>query len=527
MAVSTSPKALSKRNMFVAVEAEEDLSSDEDILAGELEVPQTSMMILTAARPPSKLKHIRSVKISMMKNMNNGWQASLTDNLEVFYWRIGIYGGSLQLGEEEFIVVTLFANAKPELPIHSVFLPPIACRWVYLEANMSVELQALLRSIRGVIQIHGSGALEVLSIPWEEWIATLSWNRKVIKSTVGTWVCLTSGMLKGAVGVVSGSYTWHVTVVVVPCIHYNPDSYVIVNNDKKRKPGPPPPSISLMWPVSKPSMDSLPSNNTSDCAKPASSASNIAHTISSEMAVAKKTMPHAEEWHFYNEEELLVLSSQAEGRIWETTTNTVEVKYSNHSGLHTVSYTDVQKIFRVGDYMEIQAGSYVGRSGWVQYVEYVGEPSVDILEQTYCKDEGLQINIGESHLSAHVNMTKKMQHPVFHPQPTGSLDRLSFEVHSGPIPWKDVCVLVTKAGYQCCAQTGRVTDMLLHQPTASGLRIQIMFDHCFAETPMAMETFDYDDIVKSILTLPLLAYLPLQYPQHVFQPPERYKDVQL
>ncbi|KAK0231675.1 hypothetical protein EDD85DRAFT_793342 [Armillaria nabsnona] len=105
--------------MFVTLEAEEASSSDEDILAEELEgkivlldritVLQTSTMILMAACPPSRLKHILSVEISTMNNTKNGSKASLTDvghqqreihhffmhnqNIEVFYQRIGIYGG--------------------------------------------------------------------------------------------------------------------------------------------------------------------------------------------------------------------------------------------------------------------------------------------------------------------------------------------------------------------------------------------------------------------------------------------------
>ncbi|KAK0494240.1 hypothetical protein EDD18DRAFT_1355581 [Armillaria luteobubalina] len=38
----------------------------------------------------------------------------------------------------------------------------------------------------------------------------------------------------------------------------------------------------------------------------------------------------------------------------------------------------------------------------------------------------------------------------------------------------------------------------------SGLRIQIMFDHLSAENPFAQETFDYNDVVESTSTLPLL-----------------------
>ncbi|PBK83631.1 hypothetical protein ARMGADRAFT_1089245 [Armillaria gallica] len=432
MAVSTYTRMLSKLNIFVTLEAEEDSSSDEDILAGELEDIDNDV----DGGSSSQQTEACSLHRDFYDEEYKQWLQDLLDqcrmpamrNPLLFYaqsehrgllpedwdlWRV-----KCVLGEEEFVVVTLFASAKPELPIHSVFLPPITCRWVYLEATMSAELQDILRSIHGVIQIHGSGALELLPVPREEWIATLQWNRKVIKSTIGTWY------------------------------HYD---LLVVNR--------------------------------------ALTGVAVARTISSEMAglflqsqhpllaVAKKTMPHPEEWHFYDNEEVCVLSSQVEGKIWETMVNMVEVEYSDE----------------VGDYVEVQEGLYAGRSEWVQYVEYVGEPSVNILEQTYCKDKGLQIN----HLSVHINMTKKRQPPLFHPQSAESLDKLCFDIHSGPIPWQDVQVLVTKSGHRHCAQTGRVTDMLLHQPTASGLRIQIMFDLLSSETPFAQETFDYDDIVES------------------------------
>ncbi|KAK0231691.1 hypothetical protein EDD85DRAFT_112381 [Armillaria nabsnona] len=437
MAVSTSTRALPKLNMFISLEAEEDSSSDEDILAGELEDIDNDVDDGLS----SQQAEARSLRRDFYDEEYEQWLQDLLDrcrmpatrNPPVFHvqserrgllpedwdlWRV-----KCVLGEEEFVVVTLFANAKPELPIRSVFLPPIARRWVYLEATMSAELQDILRSIRGVIQIRGSGALELLPVPREEWIATLRWNRKVIESTVGTWVRLTLGKLKGAVGVVSGSYTWGVTVVVIPRIHHNPDSYVITDNNKKRKQSPALPPLCLFDVAGiqvKYGQSSVKRHwrlrNTRFFRKEqyhydllvvdrALTGVAVARTISSEMAglflqsrhpllaVAKKTMPRPEEWHFYDNEEVCVLSSQAEGKIWETTANTVEVEYSDQSGLHTVSYTDVRKIFRVGDYVEVQEGLYAGRSGWVQYVEYVGEPSVDILEQTYCKDKGLQINI--------------------------------------------------------------------------------------------------------------------------------------
>lgn len=95
-------------------------------------------------------------------------------------------------------------------------------------------------------------------------------------------------------------------------------------------------------------------------------------------------------------------------------------------------------------------------------------------------------------------MTKKRQPPLFHIQSAESLDKLHFDVHSGPIPWWDVQVFVTKRGHGHHMQTGRVTNMLLHQTTISGLRIQIMFDHLSAKTLLAQETFDYNDIVKSM-----------------------------
>ena len=134
--------------------------------------------------------------------------------------------------------------------------------------------------------------------------------------------------------------------------------------------------------------------------------------------------------------------------------------------------------------------------------------------------------------------------PTFHPQPMISNNTLSLCMYLGPIPWKGLQVIVQKQGDHHCTMMGLVTDVLLHQSTASSLRVQIMYDHFSPAHVMNTGTFDYDDMVEiryvsrafyrreitdlnSSLGLPLLAYLPLQYSQHAFQLPRSFDDKRL
>lgn len=103
---------------------------------------------------------------------------------------------------------------------------------------------------------------------------------------------------------------------------------------------------------------------------------------------AVHSMPCPAEWHLHVADCVFVTSVSKEGTIWELTPNTIEVEYADGTGLHTVSYQDVHKLFDIGDFVEVQTE----KVGWVQYMNS-REPAVEILEQIYGVNTGLKVNV--------------------------------------------------------------------------------------------------------------------------------------
>ena len=65
------------------------------------------------------------------------------------------------------------------------------------------------------------------------------------------------------------------------------------------------------------------------------------------------------------------------------------------------------------------------------------------------------------------------------------------------MPWIDTCVIITKIGHPLKGYVGVVTDVLLGQDTASGLRITIQLAHYDPSSPFKkIFFFDYDDVVE-------------------------------
>ncbi len=313
-------------------------------------------------------------------------------------------------------MVSLLASVISEHQVRSAFVPVVGRRWVYLETTKPAALQVLLKGMRGVIQTHDSGALKLLSVPREEWIAMLSSNRKVVERKVGTWVRIRTGNMKGAVGVVSGRYTWGVSVVLIPRIYDNPD--FVPKDVKKRKRDPPfPPSRLFNVAHVKAKYGNSSVKQHQRCPhlcyflggwyhydlfivdRPLAGV-GLAGDIPSEVAglflrsqhpllkEAVHFMPCPAEWHLHVADCVFVTSVSKEGTIWELTPNTIEVEYADGTGLHTVSYQDVHKLFDIGDFVEVQTE----KVGWVQYMNS-REPAVEILEQIYGVNTGLKVNV--------------------------------------------------------------------------------------------------------------------------------------
>ncbi|PBK85973.1 hypothetical protein ARMGADRAFT_1087006 [Armillaria gallica] len=249
--------ASSKYNRFLVMD--EDSSTDEDVSLPIHKNPQDDGLNAVKNRSLSCRTETYGVHRDIYHPDHEQWLQELLDSSKMLrpasrmsFRMMPKFAGLMPddwalwkvkctLGEEEFVMVSLLASVISEHQVHSAFVLVVGRRWVYLETTKPAALQVLLKGMRDVIQTHNSGALKLLSVPREEWIAMLSSNRKVVERKVGTWVCIRTGNMKGVVGVVSGRYTWGVSIVLIPRIYDNPD--FVPKDVKKRKRDPPfPPS---------------------------------------------------------------------------------------------------------------------------------------------------------------------------------------------------------------------------------------------------------------------------------------------
>ncbi|PBK58600.1 hypothetical protein ARMSODRAFT_1028140 [Armillaria solidipes] len=557
------PKALSEYNRFLVIDGD-DSSTDEDVSIPIHKNSQNHSLDAVKNRSLSRRTETCGIHRDIYHPDHEQWLQELLDSSKMLrpasrmpFRTMTKFAGLMpedwalwkvkcKLGEEEFVVVSLLASVTSEHQVRSAFVPVVGRRWVYLETTKPAALQTLLKSTLGVIQVPDSGGLKLLPVPREEWLAMLSSNRKVIERKVGTWVYIRTGKMKGAVGVVSGRYTWGVSILLIPRIHDNPD--FVPKDLKKRKRDPPlPPSRLFDVAHVKAKYGESSVKRHQQCPhlfyflggwyhydlcivdRPLTGvglAGDIPLEVTglflrSQHPLLKEAvyfMPRPAEWHFHVADYVFVTSISKEGTIWELTPNTIEVEYADGTGLHTVSYQDVHKIFKTGDFVEVQKE----KVGWVQYMDS-REPAVEILEQIYDINTGLKANL----FSAHANSLRKIRSPTFHPQPTiGSDAKFSFDVCSGIVPWKGVPVTARRS--DCGpAKNGIISDVFRGQPTASGLKLLVRLEPETNGQSLTEIICDYDDVTELVSSLPLLAYLPLRYSQRAFLPLRSYHDLRL
>ncbi|KAK0228963.1 hypothetical protein IW262DRAFT_1456197 [Armillaria fumosa] len=203
------------------------------------------------------------------------------------------------------------------------------------------------------------------------------------------------------------------------------------------------------------------------------------------MEAACIRIPQSLEWTFSRDKPIINMSNQKREMLYVVGLSAVKVEFYDET-------------------VCVLSSIHQERSGWVQYVDDISEPSAKVLQHLYDEEHGLDVE----KISVHVNLLTLTVPPMFYPQPMTLNSSLSLGMYTGPILWKGLQVIVQKQGDCYHTMTGLIIDVLLKQNTASGL-----------EHVINMGTFDYEDVIEMSLGLPLLAYLPLQYSQHAFQPP--------
>ncbi len=222
---------------------------------------------------------------------------------------------------------------------------------------------------------------------------------------------------------VLSSHTWGINALILPRIHANPDSYSVSNSTKKRKHAEDCPPFLLFDALmvhlkhgsgSVQQHSQMPNRHVfcsqqfdydlqvvnlpySHFLRATSIVSDVAalfllskHPV---LEKARLTLPKPADWIFYTHDRIIDMSNHREGVVQGVGHNAVEVEYAEEEGIFPVSFAHIRKIFGIGDYVHVLSGTYQGRSGWVQYVEHVSQSSVEILEQAYDRDYGLEIEV--------------------------------------------------------------------------------------------------------------------------------------
>ena len=65
------------------------------------------------------------------------------------------------------------------------------------------------------------------------------------------------------------------------------------------------------------------------------------------------------------------------------------------------------------------------------------------------------------------------------------------------VPWLDTSVIIIKAGHPYRGYSAAVKNVLTHQTTPSGLKVQIQLSHLDFTSPFWTLTVDYDDIIEA------------------------------
>src|SRR5271168_5504818 len=79
--------------------------------------------------------------------------------------------------------------------------------------------------------------------------------------------------------------------------------------------------------------------------------------------------PKPQEWIFEEDDPVIISSSGEHATIAAVRPGNLEVGRSNGSGTMAVPWSDVRKVIKVGDFVEVTSGPLIGLGGWVDCVD--------------------------------------------------------------------------------------------------------------------------------------------------------------
>lgn len=260
--------------------------------------------------------------------------------------------------------------------------------WVYIEAQINNELLTLLKSTPGLV--HRFPDVSRSQIDIGDWTKLLTMTDHSTGPSVDSWVRVRSGLYKGDTGFLTGIEAWGgVSVLLIPRL---PPPYDETKSSGKRKRPSSRPIPMLFDPeIAAHAYPEHPVYREDGCyhflgsrfqhglvykkynihsVSPASEITIEAFHLFRDSRHPKLTaFPRPMEWVFEEGEEVVIISSQKRGIVSQVQVLSAEVDLHNGEGLVNVSWPDLHKDFRIGEFIENMNGLESDFQGWVAKIE--------------------------------------------------------------------------------------------------------------------------------------------------------------
>ncbi|KAM6503162.1 hypothetical protein JOM56_000105 [Amanita muscaria] len=374
--------------------------------------------------------------------------------------------------------------------------------YIYVEGLMDAQVQQLLRLVPGLLFSSGRlfldsipvGRLFFDQVPPTEVIATLTappYNPYQPEQ----WVKVLRGTYKGDIGFVSSvGSTGSATVLLIPRLQPPIEG---LSGSKRKRPARPSPQLFNPQAIAF-SFEEQPRPGDTDhiwrfngltfdhgllrkTFKPGSAVPNVLVPSNVVITFCQSGYPiHPSlfekpnrplEWDFSPDDKVILVSRWRKGQnaiVVAVEERALEVEVSTGEVI-SVPWNDVQKDIKIGGFVKVLCGLHSGETGWV-----------------------------DKSFSVHANSVAMVNPSFSFLQPTALTDEqleISAELRrKDPMPWIKRWVVVSKDGHALRGRYGQVVNVLPHQSTRSGLKIEVEMSYYNPNALFQRHIFDYDHL---------------------------------
>jgi len=389
---------------------------------------------------------------------------------------------------------------------------------VYLEATLNEHLRKLLGLTPGVNRDRCG--LVTQRIHFNEGLKVLEMRPLTDPPPVGGWVQVRKGMYKGDVGHLLSTASWGIQLLLIPRLS-PPD---VLRSKRKRSRSRP--TLALFGKEIACDIDiELPENictvgsNRFEHGLIVKSYSfdSVSGSVSSMSLESFQlfrfsghpkliAFPRPSEWHFAEGDEVYILENSYPKSGLVTTIRKDSLEFATRDGTFHVTWLEVFKFIRVGDFVEIMGGMHRGRTGWVVDVNLsdgvaniipIGD---DKRQLSDCGEVCSLLNecpdlvlIFPQIFGTQVNVLKHTTVPyVFATQnhPSDAIPR------SERVPWIGTNVIIA-GRHALKTRPAIIKDILCNQQTVSGLKVVIEVTYLDSNAPFRRLTLDYDSVLEA------------------------------